>query len=138
MSATAKQHATSSATVLLVDGDVVARLVIAEYLRHCGYKVIEAATTEEALVVFERSPVEIDVLLADANASGSMNGFELAQWVRRHRSSVDVLLVGTVNAAAGAARDICDEGPLRKPYEPQALLDRIKLLKAARAARLKK
>lgn len=49
VSATAKQQATSSATVLFVDGDVIARLVIAEYLRHCGYKVIEAANTEEAL-----------------------------------------------------------------------------------------
>jgi DNA-binding response OmpR family regulator len=98
--------------------------------------VSHSARSAEALVVFDRSQVEIDVLLADANASGSMNGFELAQRVRRHRSSVDVVLVGTLDAAAVAARDICDEGPLRKPYEPQALLDRIKLLRAARRCEL--
>src|SRR4051794_39937856 len=29
-------------TTLIVDGDVIARTVIADYLRHCGYRVIEA------------------------------------------------------------------------------------------------
>lgn len=37
--------------VLLVDGDIVSRHVIAGYLRHCGYRVVEAfAMSEQAAI----------------------------------------------------------------------------------------
>ena len=38
-------------TVLVIDDEVIARMVISEYLRHCGYRVIEAANSDEALAV---------------------------------------------------------------------------------------
>lgn len=37
--------------LLLVDGEVIARHILVEYLQHCGYSVIGAASTEEALAV---------------------------------------------------------------------------------------
>ena len=137
MSLGGEQHPPNE-TVLLVDGDVIIRMVIAEYLRACGYRVIEAATTQEARAVFELRQVEVHILLADAKGPGGVSGFELAQWVRAHHSDVDVVLVGTLEAAAGAARDICDDGPLKHPYEPQTVVARIKSLRARRAARQKK
>ena len=36
---------TEMASILIVDGDVVSRHVISDYLRHCGYNVVEAAGT---------------------------------------------------------------------------------------------
>ena len=34
-------------TVLMVEGDVMIRLVVAAYLRECGFKVIEASSVDE-------------------------------------------------------------------------------------------
>jgi len=41
-------EAQATASILIVDGDIVTRHAIADYLRHCGYKVVEAANTDEA------------------------------------------------------------------------------------------
>jgi CheY-like chemotaxis protein len=40
--------------VLVVDDEVIARMVISEYLRDCGYKVIKAANAAEALEVLQQ------------------------------------------------------------------------------------
>jgi hypothetical protein len=45
-----------------------------------------------------------------------------------------VLLAGSISRAAEMAGEVCEDGPqLAKPFEPQAVVDRIKRLKAARA-----
>jgi CheY-like chemotaxis protein len=41
-------------TVLVVEHEVMVRLAISEYLRHCGYRVIEAISAEEAITVLEQ------------------------------------------------------------------------------------
>ena len=42
-------------TILVVEDEVLIRLVIAEYLRDCGYRVIEAVHADEALLVLRKS-----------------------------------------------------------------------------------
>lgn len=124
-------------TVLLVDDEVLVRLVIADYLRECGYRVIEANGAEEALLVLQQLDIRVDVLLSDAELRGPMDGFGLAKWARENRSDVDVLLAGSINRVADQAGELCDEGPqLRRPYEPQAVVDRIKRLQGSRDRRL--
>jgi CheY-like chemotaxis protein len=41
-------------TVLLVEDEVLLRLAVAEYLRDCGYKVIEAVNADEAAMVLRQ------------------------------------------------------------------------------------
>jgi CheY-like chemotaxis protein len=41
-------------TVLLVEDEVLLRLAVAEYLRDCGYKVIEAVNADEAVMVLRQ------------------------------------------------------------------------------------
>lgn len=41
--------------LLLVDGEVIARHILVEYLQHCGYSVIAPVLTEEALTVADLS-----------------------------------------------------------------------------------
>jgi hypothetical protein len=65
---------------------------------------------------------------------GSVDGFELAKWIREHRSGLDVMLAGTVSRAVNAAKELCDANPLPKPYTSQAVHDRIRRLLAARKA----
>ena len=123
-------------TVLVVADEVLIRMVISEYLRDCGYKVIEAATADEAILVLQHEELTIDVVFTDVEMPGSMDGFGLAQWVRANRQGLDVILVGNPVRAADAAAELCESGPtLSKPYEPQLVVDRIKRLLAERAAR---
>jgi len=123
-------------TVLVVNDDILIRMVIAQYLRECGYKVIEAASGDEALVVLKQAELKIDVVFSDVQVPGVMDGFALAQWIRQNRKGLDVILAGTLSRAAEAAGDLCESGPmLSKPYEPRHVVDRIRRLMADRASR---
>jgi CheY-like chemotaxis protein len=119
-------------TVLVVEDEVLLRLVIAQYLRDCGYKVIEAADADEAVLVLKQRDLVVDVLFSDIEMPGSMDGFALAQWTRSNRPGLEVVLTGTVPRAVNAAANLCEEGPLPKPYEPQSVHDRIRQLLASR------
>ncbi|HSP26872.1 MAG TPA: response regulator [Saliniramus sp.] len=119
--------------LLIVDSDVIVRHNLAEYLRDCGYHVVEASTSDEAITFLENEDVSVEAVLADVKAAGSMNGFALAQWVRENRKDTDVVLVGSIEGAMDKASGLCEEGDnLQKPYDPQIVLDRIKQLRAER------
>jgi len=120
-------------SVLIMDGDIVSRHVIADYLRHCGYGVVEAANTDEALIALCEPTLSVDVILCDMSALGSQTGFELASWVRTNRPELEVRLAGGVEMAAQTAAELCESGPhLARPYEPEAVVDYIKRLRASR------
>lgn len=120
--------------LIVADADVLIRNALAEYLRHCGYKVFEAATSDEVVVAFEEGSMTVDALLTDAELSGRYNAFELRMWAKEHHPDVTVVLAGSVDSAAKAAGQLCDEGPhLRRPYDPENVVLHIKrLLSAAR------
>ena len=121
------------ASVLIVDADIVSRHVIADYLRQCAYAVIEAATITEAFRALAEPTLTIDVILCDVSAVGSKSCFELATWVRSNRPELEVKLVGGTEMAAQAAAELCESGPnLRRPYDPEAVVDYIKRLRASR------
>jgi CheY-like chemotaxis protein len=129
--AAAKQAPPSS--ILIVDNDIVSRHVIADYLRHCGYSVVEAATSEEAYAALGEATLSIDVILCDVTGLGTQNCFELATWVRANRPELEVKLAGGVEMAAQTAAELCETGPhLKRPYEPSAVVDYVKRLRASR------
>ena len=120
-------------TVLVVEDEVLIRVVIAEYLRECGFKVVEAVNADEALLVLQHAELTIDVVFSDIEMPGSMDGFALSKWVRANRPGTEVILAGSPGRAAHAAGDLCEEGPmLAKPYDHQVVLDRIRRLLAGR------
>lgn len=123
----------STATVLVADGEVLVRHALADYLRRCGYEVIEAASSDEALTVLAEPGLAIGAVICDVTIGGSLSGFALAAWARASRPGLQVLLAGNVEKAADAAAGLCDEGPaLARPYDPQLVVDRIKRLLATR------
>jgi DNA-binding response OmpR family regulator len=132
MNSSGEQATKAGETVLVVEDEVLLRLSIAAYLRDCGYKVIEAADADEAVLVLKQPDLEIDVLFTDVEMAGDMDGFGLAQWTRANRPGLDVILTGSAPSAVNAAATLCEDGPLPKPYEPQLVLDRIRRLLAAR------
>ena len=119
-------------TILVVEDDVLIRLIIAGHLRECGYRVIEAANAAEAVKVLQSQETGVDVVVTDIQMPGDMDGFALAQWIRRERPGVEVVLAGTPARAAHAAGELCEQGPLTRPLDPRAVLARIRRLLALR------
>jgi CheY-like chemotaxis protein len=114
-------------TIMMVEPDVVIRMVIAEHLRDCGYRVIEGVAAQDVWVVLQ-SGRRVDVILADVKLSGDVDGFSLARRIRQTRSDIDVILTSGIAGVAQETRDLCEEGPIKKPYEPKDIESRIKIL----------
>jgi CheY-like chemotaxis protein len=122
--------------VLIVDGDILSRHALADYLRHCGYSVVEAAHTDEALIALGDEALKVDVILCDVGAVGTRSAFELSSWVRANRPELEVRLAGTTSNAANEAAELCESGPnLARPYDPQSVVDYINRLRAGRSPR---
>jgi CheY-like chemotaxis protein len=121
-------------TILVVEDDILVRMPIAQYLRDCGYKVIEASNADEALQVLQHKETVVDVLFSDIEMPGAVDGFGLAKWVREHRPGLNVLLTGTVPRVVEHAEDLCGQGRVPKPYSAQIVHDRIRRLLSARRA----
>jgi CheY-like chemotaxis protein len=116
--------------LLFVEPDALERTAIAGYLRECGYHVVEAVSAEEAQAVLAERAAEFDIAFIAVDLPGEMDGFDLANAIRERAPGIRVLLVGTLEKAAKVASQLCEAGPhLRKPYEPQALVDWIKRLR---------
>ncbi len=118
--------------VVIIESDVLVRHPLAEYLRECGYQVIEALNGSEARQLIVDGRLRIDVVMANV-ASPTDEGFALATWIRRNHPAVGVVLSGSVERAAEKAGDLCLDGPhLTKPYHHHQVLDEIRRLRAAR------
>ena len=130
----ATQKTSADETILVVEDEVLIRMVISEYLRECGYRVIEAVNADEAVALLKEPDVDVDILFSDVEMkASSMDGFGLSRWVREHRPEIEVIMAGSPQRAADAAGNLCENGPLlSKPYDPQFALDRIRRLLSER------
>jgi DNA-binding response OmpR family regulator len=119
-------------SVLLLESEILVRQPLAEYLRDCGFRVIEAATVAEAKTLLETEELQVDVVLADAGAEAEAV-FTLSQWIRHTYPTVVVMLSGNAIKVAQEAGELCNEGrALVKPYDHQRVLEHIKRRLAGR------
>ena len=118
--------------VLIVEPDVLIRQPLAEYLRDCGYRVIEAVDDEEARQCLTEEVGPVDAVLCDVNAQGDPR-FTLANWIRKNHPRTQVIIAGSMAMAAEKAGDLCEDGPaVKRPYDHRQVLDHIRRLLAAR------
>ena len=104
-------------TVLVVEDEILIRWVTSEHLRECGYRVVEAGSGDDAVEVLRRAAVTINVVFSDVMMPGSTDGFALAQWVRKHRPDIKVLLTfGIAKAVAAADAPYVEATVVPKPY----------------------
>lgn len=101
------------ATILVADNDVIVRIALAEYLRDCGSRVIEAASAAEAMTVLEHGP-SIDVLMVEARR-GDDSSFALAQWARQHSPRTNVIISAGLTRKSEAAAQLCSGGKTPPP-----------------------
>jgi CheY-like chemotaxis protein len=115
--------------ILVVEDEVLIRLVIADYLRECGFKVYEAGSAEEAIVVLESDQAAVDLIFSDIRLPGEMNGFALAQWARTNRPGLPVVLTSGDSKKSEAAKELCENEPFfAKPYDVQLVVTQIRTI----------
>ena len=68
------------------DGALVG-MPVSDYVRHCGYRVLEAASSDEALLLLQNPDIQADVVMIDVGGSGAMSGFKLTQRVHTFLAS---------------------------------------------------
>lgn len=115
-----------AASVMVVEPDVLVRMAVADYLRDCGYRVVEAITGEEALSILGAG-VKVDTILSAVKLQGAIDGFALAQRVRERFAGVAIILTTGIAMTAKKAGELCDQGPRGRPYHPDRIVERLKL-----------
>ena len=115
-----------SEIILIVETKALLRNEVAEYLRGCGYHVVEAINAAEAMSVLNDRI--IDILVTDLDLQDA-SGFELSASAKKIQPTIKVVLTRSAERTATAAHELCEDGPLGHPYHPQQLLDRIKRLR---------
>jgi two-component system, response regulator PdtaR len=111
--------------VLIVEDEILIRMLLADALRQADCDVIEAANAEEALAVLHTSR-QPDVLVTDVRMPGSVDGFELAAYVRRTKPGLKVIITSG-HAGPNGAIGLADVF-LPKPYELGAIVGSIRSL----------
>lgn len=109
-----------SETILLVEDEDEVRTVLNQILVSKGYRVLQASSGEEALILSRLHRGVIHVLLTDVTMP-EMKGPELAQRLRGERPQTRVLFMSGYNdeqlSDGGPASPVC----LQKPFSPQVL-----------------
>jgi len=122
MSADDPREEAARRTVLVVDDEILIRLMMADELRTAGFFVVEAANADEALRIMRRLTT-IDLVMTDIQMPGSIDGLGFASTVRAEWPRVKVV-VASAHIASSPPSDLAD-GFFTKPYEPSKVVMRV-------------
>jgi DNA-binding response OmpR family regulator len=116
-------------TVYFIDDSATMREVIRIAFRRENFKIIACADAASALAQFEQDPpdaVITDVIMPDKD------GYEVCQFVKQHSQfsmTPVILMSGVVNrTVAEKAMEVKADELIRKPFQPQELIARVKNL----------
>jgi PAS domain S-box-containing protein len=112
------------ATVLVVEDEPTVRSLVASALRRDGYRLLLAASAEEALGMVETFHDEIDLLLTDAIMPGR-SGIELANALAQTRPALRVIIMTGYTPDTLSGLDNRRVELLQKPFTPGELRRRI-------------
>lgn len=117
--------------ILIVEPDILVRHPLAQYLRDCHFRVLVAASYQEAHDYLADSEQGVEVVLA--NVDDDVDGFTFATWLRSNHQGVHVILTATLAKTVEKAGQMCRENPvIKKPLDHRHVLDYIRQLIAAR------
>jgi DNA-binding response OmpR family regulator len=114
-------------TLLIVEDEALIRVALSDYLQDCGYKVLDASTADEAVLIIEQGEAIIDLVFSDVKMPGSMDGFGLAQWLRANRPGLPIILTSGDEKKTSAAKELCETEPfMAKPYDLKMVVAKIR------------
>jgi len=114
-------------TVLLADDEEVVRRFAREILSGNGYKVLEAWSGREALLLSEAYRGEIHLLLTDV-VMPKMSGRELTERIRPLRPDLRILYMSGYTDDASLRHGVLEDGIpfLQKPFTPEGLARKVR------------
>jgi signal transduction histidine kinase len=114
-------------TVLVVEDEADVREYVATALRAYGYKVLMAENAGEALLVCDRDPAPIDLLLTDV-VMPHVSGRELAERIEKSRPGIRVVYMSGYTDDIIVHHGVTEEGIgfVQKPFSPDQLATRIR------------
>jgi DNA-binding NtrC family response regulator len=109
--------------VLVVEDDVLVRMIASDILTEAGFRAFEAHDAEEAMTLLE-ARADVQVLFTDWNMPGDIDGLGLAHLVSKRWPAVGIIVTsGKMRPARGdlpaGARF------LKKPYQPSVLVSEV-------------
>jgi DNA-binding NtrC family response regulator len=119
--------------VLVVEDDRIVRLMMKRSLEEAGYRVLDAASAEQALHIIQDNS-EIGLVLTDVVMPGG-SGRELADRILELRPGTSVLFTSGYTDGEVERRGLlrAEAAFLQKPFTPQALVRTVGRELAARA-----
>ena len=110
-------------TVLVVEDEVLVRLMICEELRERGLRVVEAVSADQAADVLQSSS-DVDLIISDIKMPGRLDGLALARHVDANHPGLPMILASAAfwNRAELPA---CVQGLFPKPYAVDGVVNRI-------------
>jgi DNA-binding response OmpR family regulator len=111
-------------TILIVDDEPIVRDVVARYLEHDGYAILEAGDGDEARAQIEAASPSLVVL--DVMLPGT-DGLSLCRWIRT-RGDVPVIMLTARGDEADriVALDLGADDYVTKPFSPRELAARVR------------
>ena len=110
----------SEMTGLVVEDEWLLRLELVEELRRAGWRIVEAATGEEALALLEKGE-QFDFLVTDIRLPGAVDGWQIAQSARARYPVLTVIYVSA--NPIDEQRRVADSIFLGKPCDIAALVE---------------
>jgi CheY-like chemotaxis protein len=111
---------TSNRAILVVEDELLLRLMAVAIVENAGFEALAAATADEALSILEARADDVRLVFTDIQMPGSMDGLRLAHAVRDRWPPVE--LVVTSGRCQIGAKDLPDRGRfIPKPYDVYAL-----------------
>jgi two-component system, response regulator PdtaR len=107
--------------VLVVEDEVLVRMVIADKLREAGYVVIEVADAQQALDALAHC-FDVRVIVSDIQMPGSLDGRGLAHAVRSAYPAIKIVLTSGHFAQVDSA---AHDGFFPKPYDAAQIIRHI-------------
>jgi PAS domain S-box-containing protein len=116
-----------SETLLLVEDETQVRQLMKTILEELGYTVLEASGPGEAIVLCERHPGEINLLLTDV-VIPDLTCKELEARIKARKPGIRTLFMSGYTANAIAHRGVLDKGIqfLQKPFSMEVLAKKVR------------
>ncbi|MDB6131126.1 MAG: Blue-light-activated protein [Verrucomicrobiales bacterium] len=115
-------------SILVVEDDESVRLLTVSVLQKSGYRVLNAASAEEALEVWKRHSGRPALLLTDLVMPGNVSGKELAEKLEAQKPSLKVIYASGYSASVCAELFKMEPGFefIQKPFRPSKLTELVR------------
>ncbi len=118
---------TGTETVLVVEDELQVRSYTCAALRAYGYHVLAAGSVQDALLVFKRERVSIDLVLTDVVMPG-LSGRDLAAKLAQLHPAIKVLYMSGYTSDIITSHGMLEEGLvlIEKPFSPEELAQKVR------------